>query len=473
MNLIRENKKIIVEVLLFFSIQIFVSFIVVRFFLKSHTLDYSVGLFDKVDWIVDFSKSFSLVLKEKKLLGRIANSPQIVRPYYELGDLYLYKKNDYEKAIKYYQLGHENDKANNFDFNLKIYHAHILNVKNSFNLEEYWYSYLEDDYNTWTTTWKEKFQKANDLYIVSSNMNLSLNQNSQEFLDNVILEGDLYFYDALQKFLAGDSKAANELFSFAEYRFKYCMALKPEEGTCYARLALTKLRRIPENETEKKNLDLEAYWLLMRNFELMPEAGKKFAKAIFLSEYFYKDFSYFIGNLELVEDLTDEMTRERPRVGDFYHSLAMAYLYNFEEKNIPKMLKQFKRAYRYKNDSLGFCVDLGYYTGYYLNAKKGIDILENCKDAHYKSYPLLSYLGDLYLLQGEYDKALESHLEAETNEQFALDRQSNYTSLTNRYSIGKVYLSQGKKDEAIEYIKSSCNNQNGLKLACEKLKSLE
>ncbi len=429
------------------------AFYLVFFNMGNLDLDHSFGIFDKIGWAKDLGKLIQLRSYESKLLKQIESTPSLVRENWELGLFYLEIQKNPELAIQYFTKGFENDVTGNFPFQNKIFESHILMGLELFKLDDMLFKYWENDYNLYTKIWNEKYEKALSYYNIATGMESSSFYNDPRTVDFFILEGNLRYY-------------AND-FVNAEESYKICISIQNDREECFVGLALVKLRNSLNLPESKFALDSEAFSLLQRSFEAHEKEEKLLSKHG-LFEYWIQSPNYRRDQLNRIEPLALEMTQKKDDIGLYHYVLGLSYYDHWKESYTSKMLKSFELAAEKEPDSLDYCIEYGFSYAYYEDSQKGVQLLENCKSRFTPSYRLLSYLGDSYLLAGNYEKARENHLEAENSESYAAQR-GGITSHQNSYSIGRANLLLGNRNEGIKYLDIACNGGQGLLQACTRL----
>ncbi|TGL57920.1 hypothetical protein EHQ58_10990 [Leptospira ognonensis] len=435
------------------SAEAVVAFYLVFFNLGNLDLDHSFGIFDKVGWAKDLGLYFQKKNYESKLIKQIEFTPSLVRENWELGLFYLETEKNPELAIQYFTKGYENDVTGNFPFQNKIFESHILIGLELFKLDEMLFKYWENDYNLYTKIWNEKYDKALSYYNIATGMESSSFYNDPRTVEFFILEGNLRFY-------------ANDYVK-AEESYKTCISMQNDREECFVGLALVKLRNSVNYPESKYALENEAYSLLQRSYETHEKEEKLLSKHG-LFEYWIQSPSNRRNQIQRIEPLALEMTQKKDDIGLYHYVLGLSYYDQWKESFTPKMLKSFELAAEKEPDSLDYCIEYGFTYAYYEDSIKGIKLLESCKAKFTPTYRLLSYLGDSYLLAGNYEKARENHLEAENSETFAGQREKT-VSHQNSYSIGRANLLLGNRNEGIKYLDLACNGGQGLAQACTRL----
>jgi hypothetical protein len=435
------------------TIEDILAFYLVFFNLGKLDLDHSFGVFDKIGWAKDLGYYLQKKSYESKLIKQIETTPSLVRENWELGLFYLDTENNPELAIQYFTKGFENDVTGNFPFQNKIFESHIRLGHELFKLDEMLFKFWEYDYTLYSKIWQEKYEKALSYYNIAIGMESSSFYNDPRTAEFFNLEGNLRLY-------------GND-FVNAEESYKICISLQNDREECFIGLALVKLRNSPNFPESKYAMDSEAYSLIQRSFEAHEKEEKLLSKHG-LFEYWVQSPAYRKDQMPRIELLASELTQKKTDIGLYQYVLGLSYYDNWKEKLTPKMLKSFELAAEKEPDSLDYCIEYGYSYAYYEDSIKGVQLLENCKQKFTLTYRLLSYLGDSYLLAGNYEKARENHLEAENSETFSGQR-VQAVSNQNAYSIGRANLLLGNRNEGIKYLDLACNGGQGLKQACSRL----
>ncbi|MDZ4727331.1 MAG: hypothetical protein SH817_14330 [Leptospira sp.] len=431
-----------------------IAFCLVFFDRGKLNLDYSFGAYDKLGWIKEFKDFIQKKMYVNDLLSQVSTTPGVVTEYWELGQFYLEKENNPEKAIQYFTKGFENDVTGNFPFQRKIFQAHIKMGYDIFSLSELLFSFWELEQVNYDEKWKEQYQRAANYYNIAIGMEPSTFTSYPYNADYFNFEGNLRLYE-------GD-------YLNAETAYKSCISFDNSREECFIGLAILKLRSTAENNDKRYQLDTEAFSLIQRSFELFEGQDKLLTKHA-LFEYWNQSPSSRKENLQRIKKLTYEMTKKKPGIGFYHYVLAQTYFDNWQEKEIHNMLRSYEIAFDNEPDSIQYCIDYGYNFALYKDSKKGIKILEECKSHFAPNYRMLTYLGDSYLLIGDYEKAKEIHLEAENKEEFQNQKEPSL-SLSNVYSLGRANLALGHKEDGIKYLSLACNGGQGLAQACVKLK---
>ncbi|TGL54053.1 hypothetical protein EHQ59_07620 [Leptospira kemamanensis] len=429
------------------------AFLLVFLNLGNLDLKHSFGVFDKIGWAKDLGLLIQKKSYESKLLKQIEVTPSLVRENWELGLFYLEFEKNPELAIQYFTKGFENDVTGNFAFQNKIFESHVRMGLELFQLDEMIFKFWENDYNLYSKIWNEKYDKALSYYNIAIGMESSSFNSDPRTAEFFILEGNLRLY-------------AND-FANAEESYKTCISIQSDREECFIGLALVKLRNSSNFPDSKYAMDSEAYTLIQRSLETH-EKGDNLLSKHSLFEYWVHSPSYRKDQLKRIETLRTELAQKKNDIGLYDYVLGLSYYDQWKESLTPKMLKSFELAAEKEPDSIDYCIEYGFNYAYYEDSVKGTKLLENCKEKFTPTYRLLSYLGDSYLLAGNYEKARQYHLEAENSEVYA-EQKDMVVSHQNSYSIGRANLLLGDRNEGIKYLDLACNNGQGLVQACKRL----